>query len=227
MPEYPASEPSDRQTAGESCIGKPDSPPKGSPEDRQTTDRRPADTVRSRLRYEQPSMFSDGSTVRPDDDGGETDSDESRIGKPNGDISDGTDGTDALYPPHALSSEGEVFALAHEVLGLPEPEPSPPEFVVAARERRARKGAEAGLTAKWSRMFGYISLHDPTTGERHDLAMQDAPAWSKWEARKRKALCKDGDRYAYGLTSAQMEEIWELEHPAEPDLIVEEHPLPE
>jgi len=174
-------------------------------------------------------MFSDGGTVRPDDDGGETYSSESRIGKPNGDISDGPDGTDALYPPHALSSEGEVFALAREVLSLPEPVAplSPPEFVVAARKNRASRAAEVGLVAKWSKHFGYISLHDPAAGERHDLATKDAPPWAKWEAHRRKALYKGGDRQAYDLSAAQMEEIWEAEHPPDPGLIVEEHPLPE
>ncbi len=81
-----------------------------------------------------------------------------------------------------------------------------------------------GLVARWSREFGFISIHDPTTGEWHDLKTEDAPGWAKREAHKRRELRRAGDRRAYDLTRAQMEEIWEAEHPDLEEGIVEDHP---
>jgi hypothetical protein len=101
-----------------------------------------------------------------------------------------------------------------------------PPFVRKERER----AEELGLVAKWSKTFGFISLHDPTTGEWHDLPTSTTPDWAKSEAFKRKELWKSGDRRAFDLTRAQIEEIWEEEHPPHEihDLgIVEEHPLEE
>ncbi len=50
-------------------------------------------------------------------------------------------------------------------------------------------GAESlGLAATWADAFGFISMHDPTTGEWWDVPWKDAPEWAKWEARKRKEL---------------------------------------
>jgi hypothetical protein len=51
----------------------------------------------------------------------------------------------------------------------------PPEFVVRARARRAAKAAERGLVAKWSKKLGYVGVHDPTSGEWHDLTAKAAP----------------------------------------------------
>lgn len=46
------------------------------------------------------------------------------------------------------------------------------------RERRRLEEADRrGLVIKWSREPGYVSLHDPTTGEWHDLATTDCPPW--------------------------------------------------
>ncbi len=77
-----------------------------------------------------------------------------------------------------------------------------------------------GLVARWSVEFGYISIHDPTAGEWHDLQTKDAPDWAVREARRRKELYKDGNRKAFRLTAREMEDIWEKErvemweHPA-------------
>jgi hypothetical protein len=131
-----------------------------------------------------------------------------------------------------ITSVAEVFDLVHKVLAakiaakveLPEP----PAFVMRARERRAQKAAEVGLTARWSRQVGYVSIHNPTTGEWHDLVTKDAPSWAKWEASKRKSLYRSGDRCAYDLTSSQMEEIWQRERPLlDEEGIVEEYKLPD
>jgi hypothetical protein len=87
-----------------------------------------------------------------------------------------------------------------------------PEFV----RKRYEQASVVGLVAKWSAEFGYVSLHDPTSGEWHDLRTKEAPDWAKWEASKRKELYKDGDRKAYRLTSSEMEKLWGEEHPDDP-----------
>jgi hypothetical protein len=84
-----------------------------------------------------------------------------------------------------------------------------------------------GLIAMWSIEFGYVSLHDPTTGEWHDLPTKEAPTWAMWEARKRKELYRDGNLKAYRLTSREMEYIWEDEPTSEPEGIVEDQPVEE
>lgn len=89
---------------------------------------------------------------------------------------------------------------------------NPPEFV----RRRYEQASATGLIAKWSPEFGYVSLHDPTTGEWHDLPTKEAPDWAKWEASKRKELYKGGNRNAYRLTSREMEKLWVGDHPDDP-----------
>jgi hypothetical protein len=84
-----------------------------------------------------------------------------------------------------------------------------------------------GLVATWSMVFGYVSIHDPTTGEWYDVPTKEAPDWAKREAFKRKELYKDGNRRAYRLTSHEMEEILEAERVPEPEGIIEEHPIEE
>ena len=50
------------------------------------------------------------------------------------------------------------------------------------------KGASGlDLIATWGLEFGYVSLHDPTTGEWWDVKVKDAPGWAVGEARRRKA----------------------------------------
>jgi hypothetical protein len=94
-----------------------------------------------------------------------------------------------------------------------------PRFILRELER----ASELGLVATWSRVFGYISIHDPTTGEWYDVATNDAPDWAKRETFKRKELYRDGNRKAYRLTAREMEEIYEQEriemwtHPAVTD----------
>jgi len=84
----------------------------------------------------------------------------------------------------------------------------------------SEQGEHRGLVAKWAKEFGYVSLHDPTTGEWHDVETKDVPDWAKREASKRKALYKEGNRKAYWLTAREMEAIWDSElvemwdHPA-------------
>jgi hypothetical protein len=90
------------------------------------------------------------------------------------------------------------------------------------------KDGELGLTATWSRQFGYVSLHDPVDGEWWNVKVKDAPEWALNESRKRKELYKGGNRGAYRLTSQEMEEIWEAEHTDDVEVgIVEDHPTEE
>jgi hypothetical protein len=47
-------------------------------------------------------------------------------------------------------------------------------------ERERKKLVEAdrrGLVIKWSRESGYVSIHDPTTGDWHELATSACPGW--------------------------------------------------
>jgi len=77
-------------------------------------------------------------------------------------------------------------------------------------ERRADRASKLGLIARWSYEFGFISIHDPTTGEWHDLPTKDAPAWAKREVFKRKELKKHRGIHRT-LTASEMEEVWEEE----------------
>ncbi len=83
-------------------------------------------------------------------------------------------------------------------------------------EHELRCSDALGLVTTWSVEFGYVSIHDPTTGEWHDLLTKEAPRWAVGEAHRRKNLYKRGDRKAYRLTSLEMEKIWEVERAKEP-----------
>jgi hypothetical protein len=109
--------------------------------------------------------------------------------------------------------------------GIPVEDP-PDDDVPPFVHKEIERASELGLVARWSRHFGYISIHDPTTAEWWDLQIKDAPGWAKWEAHKRKELSRDGDAHAYDLTSRDMEEIWEGERQGE-EAIVEEYPVEE
>ncbi len=130
-----------------------------------------------------------------------------------------------------ITSTAEVRELAREYFNLPIAEPP---LVKAKREQAARAACadRRGLVAKWAPYEiarGYVSIHDPTEGEWHDLPWKASPSWTRWEARKRAEMYRAGDRHAYDLTSTQMHEIWQAEHPAdeEEEGIVEDHPVEE
>ena len=53
-------------------------------------------------------------------------------------------------------------------------------------QQKLEKASRMGLVATWSQHHGYVSVHDPTTGEWHDLRTEDAPGWAVREARRRK-----------------------------------------
>jgi hypothetical protein len=46
------------------------------------------------------------------------------------------------------------------------------------RERKRLEEADRrGLVIKWSKEPGYVSIHDPTTGEWHEVALSRCPSW--------------------------------------------------
>lgn len=56
-------------------------------------------------------------------------------------------------------------------------------------ERERKKLEEAGrrgLVIKWSREPDYISIHDPTTGEWHEVAASGCPSWILDDAKARR-----------------------------------------
>jgi len=96
-----------------------------------------------------------------------------------------------LSSPTVLSSptpsKADTYGdLRGTIPGDDTPESIVPPFVKAERERRTRDAAALGLVARWSYEHGYISLHDPTTGEWHDVPVKGAPEWARNEALRRK-----------------------------------------
>ncbi len=127
------------------------------------------------------------------------------------------DGDDLVARPTSAITAEIIALLKENKVSLIE--------AIQTRRRKLERASALGLVAKWSREFGYISIHDPTTGEWHDLQTEDAPDWTVSEARKRKDFWRAGDGRAYERSAAEMERLWQKEHPPEPGLIVEEHPL--
>ena len=99
-----------------------------------------------------------------------------------------------------------------------------PEEKLTVKTSKTPEPARLGLIATWSAEFGYISLHDPTTGEWHDLKTTVAPEWAVGEARRRKELYKSGNRRAYRLSARDMEEVWKSGQPPE-EGIAEDYPV--
>ena len=131
-----------------------------------------------------------------------------------------------------LSSVAEVRELGREYFGLRPPPAAEPPLLKAKREQAARdSGADLrGLVAKWApyeTARGHISIHDPGSGEWHDVTYKDSSPWARWEAKRRTELYKAGNRHAYDLSSTQIHAIWEAEHTEPEEVIVEDHPLPE
>jgi len=87
-----------------------------------------------------------------------------------------------------------------------------PEFIRRSSESQREQADALGLVARWSRQFGYIAIHDPTTGEWHDVTTKDSPDWAKSEAFLRARL-----RKVRGITRllsrAELEQFWAGELP--------------
>ena len=57
------------------------------------------------------------------------------------------------------------------------------------RERKKLEEADRrGLVIRWSRESGYVSIHDPTTGEWHEVPASGCPSWVLDEAKARRRL---------------------------------------
>jgi len=97
--------------------------------------------------------------------------------------------------------------------GAPSPKPS---FLRNAEGQ----ASTLGLIARWG-VFGYVSIHDPISGEWHDVPIKDAPGWAKWEAGKRKEVGKQGITRL--LTRSEMEKIWRKEREAPEEELPEGH----
>jgi hypothetical protein len=55
------------------------------------------------------------------------------------------------------------------------------------RERKKLEEADRrGLVIRWSRESGYVSIHDPTTGEWHEVPASGCPPWVLDEAKARR-----------------------------------------
>ena len=52
--------------------------------------------------------------------------------------------------------------------------------------RRLEEAASRGLVIKFSREPGYLSVHDPTTGDWHELLASGCPPWMLEDARARR-----------------------------------------
>src|SRR5215216_2442514 len=87
-----------------------------------------------------------------------------------------------------------------------------PECVRRSIESQREQADALGLVARWSRQFGYIAIHDPTTGEWHDVTIKEAPDWAKSEAFLRARL-----RKVRGITRlmsrVELEQVWAGELP--------------
>src|SRR5215210_2647733 len=93
------------------------------------------------------------------------------------------------------------------------PELYPPELPpLTATPRDLARAAQMGLCATWARKFGYVSLHDPDTGEWHDIPTRDANSGAEprmiSEAQRRKRLWRKGWHDAFNLNREQMESVW-------------------
>ena len=97
----------------------------------------------------------------------------------------------------------------------------PPALLPRFVQRELERADALGLVARFSHEFGHISIHDPTTGEWHDLPSEEAPVWAKSEAFKRKEL-----RKYHGvtrlLTRAELEEIYLQEREREAAALADE-----
>jgi hypothetical protein len=109
----------------------------------------------------------------------------------------------AYPPPTKADTYGEPTG---DASGDATGDASVPTFVREREEQAAR----LGLVARWSSKFGYIAIHDPTTGEWYDLPTKEAPDWAKRECFKRRELRKY-QGITRLLTQAEMEEVWREE----------------
>jgi hypothetical protein len=44
-------------------------------------------------------------------------------------------------------------------------------------QRKLEKADQRGLVIKWAKELGWIALHDPTSGEWHEVSASECPQW--------------------------------------------------
>jgi len=113
--------------------------------------------------------------------------------------------------------------LKDRLKNAPTPKPPTDKTDKIASDYNLEKAAKLGLVACWSKEFGFVGIHDPASGEWHDVPVKEAPPWALSESRKRKELYRAGDYRAYRLTSEQMEATWHDEHHQPDEGLIDEH----
>ena len=74
------------------------------------------------------------------------------------------------------AATGELRAVLHE----------PKRDLIRLLERERRRLEEAdrrGLVIRWAKEPSYVAIHDPTTGEWHEVAASGCPPWVLEDAR--------------------------------------------
>ena len=88
--------------------------------------------------------------------------------------------------------------------------------------RRLEEAASRGLVIKWSREPGYLSVHDPTTGDWHELLASGCPPWMLEDAKTHRrgekggrtvSVCEDPARSLYLELRALGLELWVEDDP--------------
>jgi len=124
--------------------------------------------------------------------------------------------TELVTPEIVATLREHRMQLITELRFRKDPARWPRQTPLTTTPRDLARAAQMGLCAMWARReFGYVSVHDPLTGEWHNLPTKDAnfgdAPWMISGAQRRKALWKNGDRRAYKYTSAEMEAMWAAE----------------
>ena len=58
--------------------------------------------------------------------------------------------------------------------------------LLEGERKKLEESHRRGLVVKWSREPGHVSVHDPTTGEWHELTASGCPRWVLDDARARR-----------------------------------------
>jgi hypothetical protein len=124
--------------------------------------------------------------------------------------------TERVTPEIKETLQENKPAIIRALRSAKNPEEYPPEQEpLTASPRDLARAAQMGLCSMWVREFGWVAVHDPTTGEWHDIPTKEANygphPWMISEAQRRTRLWRAGDRNAYLLNREQMEQIWAQE----------------
>jgi hypothetical protein len=121
--------------------------------------------------------------------------------------------TESLYDNNAVHNTTTTCAREETLPTGPGPSQKSAQVGTAKTAKTHSEAEDRGLVATWATTFGFVAIHDPLTGEWHDVKTKEAPGWAIAEAGLRKRLYKGGDRRAYAHSAKKMQEVWESEHP--------------